>query len=1667
MADQDDYLYDRYNTPDPSPINQEHQTIAAWTTNPTLPAAPQSDDQAQATTTALADSARTQATTDTIANPNMSVPDKVAAIQGHSADMGNPDTSTATVGLGQKLASDGNEQPPAYLASHADWLNRQTQGINNGIQSFQDAIEGVKTQAGINDPYGRSPLPMLTAAASAIQTGFETGSPTKAMEAFNTASASDVASDIANIKQLASGDVYSAAKAYAAHIGYAAWALSDMALKFVPGVAATQTAQLASIVQSAIPDFHLTDFANGAAFQNEFHRVYVNMPVDEQEKVVPALLSAIGKTYDGPYAKIEAMQSIQSMLSADPKGWGTNVLAALNFLPVGLGETGRALGSLANDAATAAKAATGVALDLGGKLNQVGKVVGDTGEFHSAGDIIANAQANRQLAQTPLEVYQQKVQDNLKETYGKQYRGSTITRTDSGFESTTEIGPKPNNGYATEEFAQNLSASKYPGSKVVERGGQYYIHQIDQHDLASLIPEMPLSPITYGPKIAVGTPADAATSTTIGAKQAVQALTQPTAAATLIARGTTPEQVAGSLVLPDFSPRLDALGKPFVNPAWYNDEMGASVLARVQQGLGDVLTIDPRNVTLGELTPNGFKMTARWGGSDGHGLDAAADAHALGNEQMGQHPFEVIRDTATGKHFVQARFDAAPGLGDVAATSAPLTKWNTLVTRLFGRESAYSQYFNRGLTAGERTTNLALGEANKAYRPYAALWAGGKRIVDNLLQDGDRAGKWFTRVELANRGVTDPKIVHAYYEATRLAEMDHAMANFNAREEMSARGFKEFDDGKAKSITMPKDEIPKAGSHVVDMATGKTTTHVLGAGDKAFEFMDRRGGVDGYTHGIVRKGDSVNLNELPGTVIPPRPGYLLRKNQFPYYVRNLTDQKMEFGANSPGEAQASVQRLRQQNPDKSYTTLRASEIDSNARAVEANDITRLKNQGLFYTNHRGPDILNGVDDEPRLMEPGDALKAMITRYARNAGVERFVTKTMDELNARVAPYGVNLKLGSDMPAGRIGAEGEAAIKEAKRIKGHLEMMSGMSKWQMLPFINEAKEAVYDTLYNASAHGIPLVPGSKAVPRFLADNLSGMSSTLQKASKSAAFFGYLGTQLTRGPFLHTGMIPTYFGLKGVTRYVISGAFHVDLAGLTKGILSETRPAGDAGKLYDLWRASGMQQGIENHLLVSQSIMDSGGKFSGHMDDVLGGGLRALKRYGFDAPITLNKMSAMLAAVKRFRSLNDGKWPTSETDIDTVTHDTEALGLQMNRTDPLPSQNGMLGAATQFMGYHIKAAGRVMMLDHNWTPTERASMAMWTMATYGLDGLKMGALIEAWEAKEQVSLPDNVKELIKQGVAGTLFNTAIGMATQSDVEMKQWGDGLMEGKRTLHLADYSGGIGPFNFVGPDINVLTKWLGFHVSSAQDHAFMPAVLGMAGAIKDIATFGWLIGGSTDLPYDLKGQAMMIDAARKFPLSTDIIKAHAISRNGFSVDNKGNPVLKATSNEVISSLLGFQTYEEEQVRNAQARLLGTYHEVDSDALTGALRDQADKNAPMLAEALHNLGDGTQTAYQVAEILQQHAMMYGQSNLLSEHDQRLYFHYISQYLRGKETPLNERVVSNYINQMRNGKVTLNSALDDELARQNYPGVETVRQYMKNQADLSAFSGKLLGDDDGR
>lgn len=1504
MDGQDDFLYSRYNMPDPTPPNAQQATVGAWTQNPDQGLQAQTPDQTTAQTTQLADQSRATHVENVIADPAMPMDQKTNIVKDHAANLGTPDTSQATVGLAQQLSADGGEQPPDAVATRQAWDARKA--------SVQAMIAQKLSDYGQSKFVGNNPV---------IDANGKT-----------------------NYGNLALNGVENAA-----------WGMLSIAKDFV---SPDSHIQLVNIAQKYVPDANWQDYGTSSSLMNEFGRRLIGMQPDQAKSAVNEILSTIdqGDMLGGknPYAQQALAQQLLGNAFDQTHGTGGNILSALALLGP-LGSVG--------DAIKLGRTATGVA---------------------------ALSKLNNSIKGIDL---------------------SEVLR---------DIHPQP--------------------------------------------------------AIPVGTVADAATLTTQGAKQAVNAMGTPTGAAQLAARGVSPDQVAGSLILPKFSQNLDELGRPMVDPYFYNEGMRASVEARVSQGFNDVLSTRVKDITLGDLTDKGFKYTAQFGSANGQGFQTAQFAAARAKALLGDQQSYTITQAApigaekTGRFFVQVAGEAMPGLSDVTSSGQALTRTGSLVTRLFGRASAYTPYFNKMLSAASRRSDLALQEATTNLKPYFNLGSGDKAGVNAVLEEGDRLSQTFTVSDLNVRGL-NPKQMDAYYNIQKFAARDHSMADFNARETLLSQGARDFTNAGESSIIKPVSSLPSSAK-VLDLGTMKAGSSDLKTGDRAFEFMDPR--ADGTTHGVIRAGSRATLNDLPQKVLSQIPGYLLRRNEFPYYVRNMTDGKMEVGVTSSNQGADQIAALKATNPGKDYAVLPASEIDPNAKAIMATDISRLKEQGLFYTSKRNPDALLGIDGLPRVMAPEDALKQMVNRYANNAGIRRFVTVMSKDLNERVQAIDPNARvaLGTEpvIPTGRMSVEDAKAITEVKRIQGHLEMISGMSKTQTWKPIAEARAAVANVLYNANNF---TSGGADNGIKSIADNISGMSDSFLHASKSSAFFAYLGTNVLRGPFLHTGMMPTYLALRGVGKYALSGQYFTDLGQLTKAALTDSRPSGDAGMIHDAWVASGLQGGIKAHLLTSQSIFDTGLRIPGMLDDTLGTALRGLKMAGFDAPLTLEKMGAFTASLRRWRVDNGMRWPKSEGEIDQITHDTEQLSLNSNRTDPLPTQNGILGAATQFAGYHIKAASRILQIEGGTlSPAERVSMAALTLGTYGLDGLRLGGMLDALEAKVGKPIPEDVKEVIKQGVYGTLYNTVIGAAANgTDAELRHWTDG-----EHRNMADFSGSIGPYNFVGSDINTLTRLFGVSVSQYPEftadngQGLLGAIKGQVGATPigglvgsagDVMKFGALVAGIPDMDLGDKAKAVAAHALRQFPISGNLLKALAIYNQGVSVDKRGNPLAVAGSNEMISALSGFQTYNQEEQSAALRALHGESTSFDNTKLSDEVKTQAQQNGAVIVEALNNLGDGKKSAAEVQQLLRDHANLVNE--LWDQKTKRDYLNALVKYVSSKDVFQSQRIVQSYVAQIRAGKVTLSGNLNEQLDGMHFDGSEQIKAWIKQQQDIGSAVGNLMSE----
>lgn len=1140
------------------------------------------------------------------------------------------------------------------------------------------------------------------------------------------------------------------------------------------------------------------------------------------------------------------------------------------------------------------------------------------------------------------------------------------------------------------------------------------------------------------PTISVGTTSDAATMTPAGARQAVKTLGTETEEAVLATAGTSPEQVAGSLIVPKIATHLDELNRPYVEDIYLRPEVREQVAERVKSGLNDRFQTRLKDTRM-EQVENGYNYEAMLGSSDGRGYARREFAEGLAADQFKGVPHEVVEQE--GRFFIKVKGFEPYTLADIKADS-DLVKAGGFWRQLFGKSAAFTDHFVTTSNAAVRASDKAAGVAHRILEPYSNLWSFSKTKVNKLLEKGEIEGRIFTESEARAIGLSK-KEWEGYDAVRRLADRDLSMTNFNVRQKLVADGYKETTIAGKPAIVRAGGDLP-ASAKVVNLSTGQAINAKALAGQEYRVFRVLDGSADGYTHAVViGKGKNVAFRELPLSVLQKVEGYLPRRYKYSHYVRELLEDgttRAVRGGRGSAEAAELLAREQAANPAGKYAIAEASEI-SDVPAV-FDDVQRLKDQGLFYTSHRRPDVVTGLDGKPKLISVEDSVNQMVNRFGVNAGLTRWTDYMMRTLNATYGDLGVHFAMGQKptLVGGLRFAKDKTRYRQALAIWQHVQRTNGIAATQLDPMIQGVRNGIADFLWSNKL--VNKIPGS----RVLGDNISGISDSITVGAKSAAFASYLGTNVVRNWFTQSSMIPTYFGVRGGLSYAMKGAFTRDMAVLQMSKMAPALARKLDSKLVDDWIASGMDEAVENHVFTLGTLSEARSAATGVVGDTLGRAVNVLKRVGFDVGVRADKRAAFLVSRNRF--LTDNKrLPKNEEEWQRVVSDAENISMNQNRADQLPLTNGILGLMMQFQQHHVKMWGRLTMQESGFTVAEKLRMQGLGLITYGMDGYRVGNLIDQAEAESGEKWHPTVKELVRQGIEGTLFNMTLRAA-------------LDEGDERTAI-DLSGTISPVNFVGPDLNLLTELMGVTISTYdyQGPGALPAAGGLVGDIKDVVDFGLLVAGKTDLPAQDKAQAITAEFFRKFPVSSNLLKAYMAFNTGIKPDSMGNPVVRVTKAEAIAAIAGLPTNNENEIAEAMGLLHGEFSDYDDTALINALSTEAKKNAGILASAINDLADGGRTLTEVRELVYNHAVAMKSS--LGDTEVRTYYNALINEIEKRGVLKSDRVVASIISNAAAGRIRVNGDLLTTLDTLNLPGIENAKKFIRDQQDTATYMQRYL------
>lgn len=1065
-----------------------------------------------------------------------------------------------------------------------------------------------------------------------------------------------------------------------------------------------------------------------------------------------------------------------------------------------------------------------------------------------------------------------------------------------------------------------------------------------------------LSSLGISPTIPFGTPADIATMTEKGTKKLLDAAVKNPQM--LDDLGTSPAEVIGSLGLPKVGAGLDTGAK--IDPSFIS-------MSEIEKRVAKLAPISGRpsqsrmlqfNEQTGEVS---YSFT--YGTKDGDTFKTSKGAEQA-KKKFGLN--DAIVEALPEGGFVLKTFGKTDlTLSDVGAINPSTDIIRTGIAAMFGKAAVFGKDFANSSTRALLRTSRARGELKDMLSPFSSLGIKSQSKVANKLREGDmyideatgNIGKEYTKKELIDSGFST-KEIDGYFSARAVADSAFDVKNNALSKKLRDAGYVKLNVGESNAIAVKVSrlEVPANANTYFDVETQTYKKFLADSFNDASSFYRIKG--DGFRSSFARvpkSTESTLISKLPDNVMKKLPGYLPRMYDNPYYVRQVFEEggsAAVVAAKSRQEAEEIIAGLSKTNPGNKYEFAVASE--GQGVLVELDDLEAAAAEGLLFVNKRRPDPIRDAAGNPTFKSPESSINAMIESTARTLGLNRWVDSAAQAYDKTYGDkFGKFVLGGSPEKKLGLGATTDEYAK-ALLLHKHINMVAGTTTVQLKRELDNTLSKLGEKtngLFFGISKGLDAVGADSSasavrnVGAAVEKALTGQSTAITNAIRSAVFTTYIGTNFARALFTQLLNFPQYLASPGGLAYVANPAGYVRDVGLLNMLMAKRVAGGldsDAAskkmakalgisneKLYALtegYKKSGVAQSYEDHILTAGTVFD-GPISKANVLSRTAGRVTDLLQKGFEIGTLMDKRNSYLFALEEFKKVNK-RYPKTDDEFLNVGVSAENLTLNQNRADKLPFSDGALGVITQFSSFPLKMSGRLLALESTFSKKQAAGMAALTVLSYGTQGIGAGELsdIVIDGISEIVGGSDKVTEDIKDAVryasATALMNELFSAATDGkdvDLDLKS-------------ISPMSGGV--FG-ITPDTLVKlydgSSTLGETAVNMIEGALKPAALSLAMNSYKAAKFGYIVAGNTALDTDEKILAATSKAATVFPVLSNGFRGWLAYDMGMKVDTNGRPALEISKGEAMALLLlGVPTASEDDLRIAKDLMYSSREDLGS-----------------------------------------------------------------------------------------------------------------------------------------
>ena len=850
---------------------------------------------------------------------------------------------------------------------------------------------------------------------------------------------------------------------------------------------------------------------------------------------------------------------------------------------------------------------------------------------------------------------------------------------------------------------------------------------------------------------------------------------------------------------------------------------------------------------------------------------------------------------------------------------------------------------NAAISTARDRKDFVFKRALKIGEDFHKLDTKGRKVVSDLIADGDEAKEVFKYTDLKyKQQLTDAEIT-AYYKVRVFYDTLQTTQNKAAYRELVQEGFdkeikilheagdmanavKEVDlvglDKRTSVVFNPYNNqvLPVEGIEGVLQQSGMRVVEVKNPIDL---------GDSSYTYILAMDKDMTSLRK---DVIPRRTGYAYRINTDPYFVqkhstKNVNGKEVATTsviASSKTKAQVDlhVESLSALEDGSTYSSKIDRNIDSGKSALGEELGMKDGSGGQLWFSKRG-ERLHRVDGTEGAVE--DPLEAM-TRSANAVAGKSTIREAVQAMEIQHRAKYKHLEIDGESIWQYNPRTRRDEFNPERHSMATKELRAADNEWNYLQSLKSAPTPM-DKAWRGTLQYVDDVLSRSDMTK----GASGLMGTpvaragIERPLKSAAFTLGLGLNPTR-------QLPLQYlsglSLAGVSPVATMQAFAESVpllvsmglydkpkmwANFKKTMKSFGYTPDEWEEVFQTFRKSGKPYSIDSDIVVSEAnstwargmAKTRAGQVAVDAKAVVSLVPTTMKAIGFDLGEMGNQAVSWAFARRRYEQLNPGKkWNSDQRALDGISDMARDMSFDMTSTNAFSYQKGMFGAMTQFMSINHKAMLKIMYGGKGVeTPAARAKYMTGIMAMYGAAGFGLDSAYEAWKGHHGVELDTDTDNLLSGGMMSLSFNYMLGKTFGED-----------ESARTNVSSSFS----PFGGVAtliPDLytNLLENDI-LTVMSGPGGNFM----GKIGNLVDIAS---ATAGRTDITTIEKlRQVAFLDLPSEFG-SFSALYRYNVSMSLYEKTGQllttqvgGGPGFEASKSELLAkALIGVQVKTEEE----------------------------------------------------------------------------------------------------------------------------------------------------------